>query len=198
MAVGHETVGPGQEIASDWGNNVWNQSTQAFDSAADRSTQFPAPQPGAMTYLADVKRWESWDGSAWVTMARPVFFAGGSSTTGVPANTNYGVGVVSVTEGGSVASGILDGIRITKPGVVLVHGLFYIPVAAERQVWVGLSTDKLAVAYLPSGGSHWADRLTLVYDTHISTVPSDIVFGFITSITADTTFLCKGIWFPYP
>lgn len=67
MATGRKTVVVGQVIDPvTWGNPVWDQSVQSFASAADRTTQFPAPQKGAKTFLEDVNRWEGWDGTRWV------------------------------------------------------------------------------------------------------------------------------------
>lgn len=55
---GREVIGPGQVIASDWGNKVWDQSVQTFDSSSDRATQYPAPHNGSVTWRDDVKRLE--------------------------------------------------------------------------------------------------------------------------------------------
>lgn len=57
--AGRETVAPGEIVASDWGNAVWDHTIQAFDSAAARDAQFPAPQVGAVVYLADVGRYQA-------------------------------------------------------------------------------------------------------------------------------------------
>lgn len=74
MATGRKTVAPGQVVASDWGNTVWDQSVQQFASAADRSTQFPAPKKGAMSWLDDKARPEWWDGTAWIPAGPPPRF----------------------------------------------------------------------------------------------------------------------------
>lgn len=53
-ATGRIVVAPGQTIESAaWGNPVWDHSVQCFASAADRTSQFPVPHEGAMTFLED-------------------------------------------------------------------------------------------------------------------------------------------------
>jgi len=76
MATGRIIVAPGQTIESaTWGNPVWDQSVQCFDSAASRATQFPTPHAGAVTFLADVGRLEVWLGSVWAGIAGTGFVA---------------------------------------------------------------------------------------------------------------------------
>lgn len=110
MATGRKTVAPGQTIASDWGNLVWDQSVQTFANAAARTTQFPSPKPGAMSYLEDTKRLEIYTGSAWVgvgpnTIAnwgavvwgtysnKPVDIRGGFVETAVSAASGFDIAV---------------------------------------------------------------------------------------------------------
>lgn len=65
MATGRKTVAPGQIVASDWGNTVWDQSVQTFASAADRATQYPAPHAGAVSWIEDAKRLDTFQNGAW-------------------------------------------------------------------------------------------------------------------------------------
>lgn len=51
MATGRKQVAPRQTIASQWGNEVWDQSVQTFATIADRNTQFPTPKRGAVCML---------------------------------------------------------------------------------------------------------------------------------------------------
>ena len=76
MATGRKTVAPGQVVASDWGNTVWDQSVQQFDSAAVRDTQFPAPLDGAMCYLADIKQIQVRVSGAWKVAGSDVTILG--------------------------------------------------------------------------------------------------------------------------
>ena len=49
--TGRKQVGPGQTISSVWGNQVWDDSVQCFNSDADRpqaSTVEPAPGVGVV------------------------------------------------------------------------------------------------------------------------------------------------------
>lgn len=65
MTTGRKTVAPGQTIASEWGNLVWDQSTQNFATTADRNTQWPAPLDGAICYTAAEKTWWVRVGGVW-------------------------------------------------------------------------------------------------------------------------------------
>jgi hypothetical protein len=50
--AGRLTVAPNEEIASAWGNTVFDQSINQFASTADRDAQWPAPPDGALCYTA--------------------------------------------------------------------------------------------------------------------------------------------------
>jgi hypothetical protein len=138
MATGRKTVAPGQVVASDWGNTVWDQSVQTFASAADRATQFPAPKAGAVTWLDDVKRIEVFNGTAWadlpggryasVTVATQVqagagiwFTANQVTLTNVPAGavitgsatTVAGLGAAGLTQWGYEVGGAPYGPNVT-------------------------------------------------------------------------------------
>jgi hypothetical protein len=58
--TGRIVVAPGQTIdAVGWGQPVWDQSVQCFDSPADRDNQYAAPHDGAVCFTADT-------GTLWV------------------------------------------------------------------------------------------------------------------------------------
>ena len=67
--TGRLVVAPGQTIASAWGNSVWDQSVNHFANAGDRANQWPAPNPGALSFRADAGVLEMWNGTAWVGLA---------------------------------------------------------------------------------------------------------------------------------
>jgi hypothetical protein len=127
MATGRRTVAPGQDIASDWGNTVWDQSVQQFASAADRSTQFPAPKAGAVSWLDDVKQLETYNGTAWV---------------GTGAAVSYTATVIGATVASPGANGYTQPLVIparTFPWIAVVSwgGLCSVPAGttAEVQAW---------------------------------------------------------------
>ena len=64
-APGRLVVVSGQTIASAWGNTTYDQTTQVFATAADRSNQWPAPNDGAMSYLADTGTPWQYRAGAW-------------------------------------------------------------------------------------------------------------------------------------
>ena len=66
--TGRKQVAPGQLIQSSaWGNPLWDQSIQCFNSAADRDNQYPAASwhAGAHVWLDDVKQVQVYTGSGW-------------------------------------------------------------------------------------------------------------------------------------
>jgi hypothetical protein len=68
--TGRIVVAPGQTIdAVGWGQPVWDQSVQCFDSAADRDNQWPAPHAGSMCYTADTRTLWQHDGTSWIVNA---------------------------------------------------------------------------------------------------------------------------------
>jgi hypothetical protein len=83
--IGRVQVSPGQTISSaSWGNPVWDQSINCFNSTADRDTQWLTPHEGAECFTVDT-------GSPWVYRAgawhgRPKGYV--ASVIGPAANTD--------------------------------------------------------------------------------------------------------------
>lgn len=86
-APGRLVVVSGQTIASAWGNTTYDQTTQVFATAADRANQWPAPNDGAMSYLADTGTPWQYRAGAWhgVPMGYIASGTGPAATTDCPA-----------------------------------------------------------------------------------------------------------------
>jgi hypothetical protein len=54
--------------ASDVNNFLMDQSVMSFASAAARTTAIPSPVEGMLTWLEDVNRYDSYNGTAWVPL----------------------------------------------------------------------------------------------------------------------------------
>ena len=78
---GEQTVAPGEPVASDWGNTVWSQSVQRFDSTADRDAQLAAPDDGQLCYTIAEKTWWGRRDGAWIALDGPVDSQVGSTPT---------------------------------------------------------------------------------------------------------------------
>jgi hypothetical protein len=77
MPTGRIQVAPGQTIVSaGWGNPLWDHSVQCFASAADRANQFPAPQPGAVSFTEDTRTLWVYVNGAWVPVPTTASAAG--------------------------------------------------------------------------------------------------------------------------
>lgn len=146
MATGRKTVVVGQVIdPTVWGNPLWDQSVQTFASAADRLAQFPAPRQGAMVWLEDLKRFEGYNGAAWVPVSGiwqdyvPAWLAGG-------VGVNVGAAPGAVTGryeriGNTVHAKILCGVGAgwAAPGAVGTQWTWGLP--------PGLPADGVWTAY---------------------------------------------------
>jgi hypothetical protein len=53
--------------ASEINENLMNQSVAVFTSASARNAAIPSPLEGQLTYLEDTNRYESYNGSAWIS-----------------------------------------------------------------------------------------------------------------------------------
>jgi hypothetical protein len=106
-AAGRRTVAPGQNIASDWGNVVWDQSVQRFDTAAQRASQWAAPTEGALSWLDDSKALQMYRGGAWGSVARSWIFPRAADGQYPPAQE---VGLIQGT------------VTAAPPGLYLITG----------------------------------------------------------------------------
>jgi hypothetical protein len=73
--------------SAEWGNPLWDQSVQCFNSAADRTAQYPAPHTGSLSWLEDIKQLQLWNGAAWTSVADTY---GGTEQAWVGANPPKG------------------------------------------------------------------------------------------------------------
>lgn len=75
------------------GSGMENRLVQRYLSIADRTARNPAPNEGELSYLADLDRYESYTGVAWVTLYPQTSYASD--------NTNFNtVSTVYTTAGG--------------------------------------------------------------------------------------------------
>lgn len=82
-------------IASSWGNEIRNRTIQRFASVAERTSQWPSPPEGALSYVDDSDRLFVYTGSAWRYIAggaQPLYAARMYRNAAV---STWGAGVVS-------------------------------------------------------------------------------------------------------
>ena len=191
MATGRRTVAPGQTIASDWGNTAWDQTVQSFSSAADRATQFASPKAGATTWLDDVKRLETWDGTAWVEASYSRTYIATISAVTVPvggilgwtggvtipaanypriALVSYSCLIISVTGGANTVSDV----RIRKDGGDMVGGRARDSSFTISGVWV----DTIAAGSAPQ-----YQGVVTTIGSGSATTEADARFSFLHIIT---------------
>jgi hypothetical protein len=70
--TGRLVVNSGDTILAQWGNTTYDQTNQCFDNAAQRDTQWPAPQKGARCYTDENGNGTMWAfiGGAWKSTGR--------------------------------------------------------------------------------------------------------------------------------
>lgn len=136
MTTGRKTVAPGQTIASEWGNLVWDQSTQNFATTADRNTQWPAPLDGAICYTAAEKTWWVRVGGVWKPLfndwpSPPVWRATRPTTDSIAGGT-WGTAVTAT-------------IPNAKPGSYAAHGTAAVSSAGNCYVRIYMNGAVLSV-----------------------------------------------------
>ena len=155
MATGRKTVAPGQTIASEWGNLVWDQSVQDFASAADRTTQFPAPKPGNMTWLEDVKRLEIWSGTAWLDAQRRPYTAGTPVAWGGGTGSWYPWTLTSVDTDTTGTLNLVagNGFQVTRAGLCLVTFVMAISGTLTGNVLAVRLNDTTSLGEVPANNA---------------------------------------------
>jgi hypothetical protein len=73
--------------ASEINDNLMNQAVMVFSNSAARTAAITSPVEGMMTWLEDVNRYESYNGTSWVNLISP-----GSWVSYTPTFTNITVG----------------------------------------------------------------------------------------------------------
>jgi hypothetical protein len=185
MATGRKTVVAGQVIDPvAWGNPLWDQSVQTFASAADRTSQFPAPKQGAVTWLEDLKVMQVFDGTTWQDVGpRPYGLYARTTDLSVPTGavilnqafttkTERGfteaAGVVTFARAGiytvTFAGEFSNQIGGTRQGFVLLNSTDpAAAVVADKQAAQGAQTSGMSVAGSVTRAFAANDRLQLAF-----------------------------------
>lgn len=151
---------------------------------------------GAHAFELDTGNDIYWDGTTWQSPNTAPWAIAGGTGTSLPANVDYGIGTVSVTEGSAVCSGGLDSIVFNRNGLVTVHARFYMPSSGARTVWIGVPTaTKSAMAAVPSGLGAEVDRVSLSWTSRITS--GDVInFGQRCTGAVNTTCTINAMFFP--
>jgi len=78
----------GETIASEWGNQIRDQTVQPFASVAARTASIPSPTEGMVSYLLDADALDVYTGSAWVPFVASNELDGATDATSVALTTS--------------------------------------------------------------------------------------------------------------
>lgn len=84
-------------------NGLEGRLVQRFQSIVDRTTRNPSPIEGELSYLADLNRYETYTGSAWLPLVGTTAFAADTTVITLISSTSY------------ILSAPLTGVTITVP-----------------------------------------------------------------------------------
>lgn len=112
-------------ILSGWGNEIRDRTVQNFTSATQRSSQWPSPPDGAVSWLADINALQVYDGTTWLPAGpisgtwSPIWRGPGSNATAVTVRGNFHrVGsLVTVVGGMTHGSGTASGTALEMGGL---------------------------------------------------------------------------------
>jgi hypothetical protein len=164
---------------------------------SQKTPKYLLTYPEATDHTRTWEHWQTLAGDVETALTKYTVwqYVAATAAVNLPANVDYGVGSLTIVNGGSVLTGGLDGFTNKVPGILIWSALYYIPSDSTRQGWGNPPGEsKLFLENWYSGG---ADRNSVSGVFNFTAAGQLASFGWRSSQAVNgNTFTLRGVFLP--